>query len=558
MLVSRVLASLVAVVTGAVLMGCGHPDERIAELPARAGEESDALLFDAEESTAGDAVINGAATDDGIASNGLRDDPVEAGKHGVDDDAVGDAGVGDDSGAGDGARVGAGVVVDGGGGLLVVDVCGWPGPLCPADESVASIDEGGRLWRGPTSPADPRSQWVPWAGRVLDLCDAHEALVAVDGEYWDRGGGGIDYGAELDGPDIQRVRAYRERHAVVCSPAEAAIPKWECPDGNYLELQAHLEQFVLQPRPSEVLAWAESMGFDCLDASTLGRRYVYVTIDGPSVPRASVEATVEAYRQAVESYASRPSDFAPGEPLGYWGTNYVVEAPQDALVVLPSSVSVIDGVVRGLAQNHSERLWARNVTVTATDPAGVEHTWRFPLAVQPGEPVPFEIEGWTGSQPPSEIALAVSAEMSPTIDLTRSLDLTWSRYYRTVEELLHLFPEAMVGTEILDGEFSFVEVLIQREAPTAQARLAPAALDQPIENLVVYAATLNGEVVSDVFELTPMVSVYLEEEPEPEWIEVSGIGIELPGIGPIGAAIVGALLEYPDKPLIWAGGAAKS
>lgn len=62
-------------------------------------------------------------------------------------------------------------------------------------------------------------------------------------------------------------------------------------------------------------------------------------------------------------------------------------------------------------------------------------------------------------------------------------------------------------------------------------REAPAALEQPIEDFVVYAATLNGGVVtdvgavSDVFGLTPMV-MYYSEGAEPEWVEVSNGGIQ--------------------------------
>ena len=352
---------------------------------------------------------------------------------------------------------------------------------------------------------------------------------------------------------MQRVRAYREYEAVVCGGA--ALPRWECPGGGYLELRAYLEQSTLQPAPSEVLAWVDSKGLDCIDATTLGRRYVYVTVNGPSFPQVSVEAAAEAYRQQIERYGDLPSTFIPGQALGYWGDSFAVESPQDAVVVLPSSVSVIDGVVRGLAQNHSERLWARNVAVTATDPAGVEHVWRFPLAVQPGEPVPFEIEGWTGSQSPSEITLAVSAELSPKIDLTRSLKLIWFRFHRSAEELFDQYPEEMTGSEIPDGEFYLLEVHIQRGAPVAQARLAETALKQPIENLAVYAATLNGGVVSDVFELIPMMMVY-SGGPEPEWIEVSSIGVELSGIGLIRGVIVGAILNYQNEPLIWAGAVA--
>lgn len=580
--VSRLSSPFVAVAAVAVLIGCGDAGERVTELPAGSGDRSGAVLHAAGDAAGGDADIYNVAVD-GIGGGDVRDDAVEAGDDGVDDDAAGDAGVGvgdavyggDEGGTGgggaavdDGAGVGGdgdgdgdggvdvvgedavdvGVVDDGGGGLLVVGVCGWPGLLCPADESVAPIDEGGSLWMGPTWGS--KAQWEPWVGRVLDLCNPHEALAAIDGRYWANRGGGIDYGAEIEWPDMQRVLLHREYEAVACTAFEALLPVWECRDDNYSELQGYLAQFVVQPSPPEVLAWAESKGFDCYDAKTLGRRYVVVTVGGPSNPKVSVEAAVDVYRQGIEFVASLPGDFAYGERLGYWGRSYVVDSPQNGLVVLSPTVSVIDGVVRGLAQNHSERLWARNVVVTATDTAGTEGVWRFPLAVQPGEPLPFEIEGWTGAQSPSEIALAVSAEMSPRIDLSRSLDLTWFTYYRyTVEELSEWFPEAMIGSEIPDVDVHFVEVKIGLAAPTAQARLAQAALDQTIEDLVVYGAILNGGVVSDVFEMTPMTKGFYGGS-EKEWIERSSIGT--------GDVTVGALLKDVDEPLIWAGGVGPS
>ena len=347
-----------------------------------------------------------------------------------------------------------------------------------------------------------------------------------------------------------RVREYRDFRAVVCDGDRDTSPNWECPGENIYKLQAYLAQFLIMPLPSDVLAWIESQGLGCHDATTLGRRYVYMTVVGPtgwrsSQVKVSVEAAVEAYLQQRERWAA--SNFAPGEPLGYWGAGYAVESPQDALVVLPSTVSVVDGVVRGLAQNHSERLWARDVAVTATDPAGVEHTWRFPLAVQPGEPMPFEIEGWTGSQSPSEIALTVSADMSPRIDLTRSLKLNRQRYRRTIEELFDRYPGALVGSEIADGDdVHLVEVHISLEAPTVPTRLTAAALEQTIENFAVYAATFYDDAVHDVFELIPTEIIYFEgpEGIEHDRIETSSIS----------GSAVGVILKNQQELFVWAGG----
>jgi hypothetical protein len=266
---------------------------------------------------------------------------------------------------------------------------------------------------------------------------------------------------------------------------------------------------------------------------------------------------VEAYRQRIEQYSDSFS-YIQGWPMGYKAGRFLVESPQDALVVLLDTVSVIDGVVRGLAQNRSERLWAHDAAVTATDPTGVEHTWRFPFAVQPYEPMPFEIEGWTGSQYPSKIALTVSADMSSRIDLTRSLNLVQDELYLPAETLSELYPEAMVGREIPDGWHAFRYTKISRASSAAHPRLKLAALQQTIENLAVYAAIFTDGLLLDVFELTPVVKLYHDEDPGSRWIEVSGIGVELPelpDLGPIDHPMVGVLLNDGETVNIWAGGA---
>ena len=350
--------------------------------------------------------------------------------------------------------------------------------------------------------------------------------------------------------------AYRDYEAVVCGDPWRP-PRFECPGGGYLELEAYLEGFLVKPPVSDVLAWAESNGLDCLDATTLGRRYVYVTFNGPSSPpEVSVEAAVEAYRHRIEQYANF-SSYIQGSRMGYDApmVYYDVEPRQDALVVLEWSVSVIDGVVRGEALNHSERLWARNAAVTATDPAGAEHTWRYPLTVQPGETMPFEIEGWTGSQSPSEVALAVSADMSPRIDLTRSLRFTRNTYYLSAEFLSEEYPEAWVGSEIPDGVHEFSEVRFKIHPSGAHPRLKLATEQQTIENLVVYAATYTSGTLTDVFEMTPMGEINFDEDPNSRWAEISGLGVELPNIGITRHARVGVLLGEDKGVILWAGGA---
>ena len=521
-----VVGWLLVVVGVVVLVGCGDADDPTVEPLLSSQPASDDGVNDSEGGVAGE----------------VFDD--------VDDDAT----VDDDDDV-DGVDVGGGVVVvddrdrGGAGGLLVVGLCGWPGPLCPKDEGVAALEEGGRLW------FRERSKWEPWVGRVLDMCDDHEALTAIDGEYWTgRSSGvwigrgqGIDYEAQIPLYDMEDIVEEREFFPIVCSEEDAATPHWICFGGGLSAVEAYLEGFEVPPDSSEVLAWAESEGLNCYDLAAERQRYVYVTVDGPMFPpQASVEAAVEAYkekRSSLGAWAAR--DTALGQLAGPWEFT----SPEEMLVVLPDTVSVVDGVVRGLAQNRSERNWARNATVTATGAAGREGVWRYALAVQPGEVMPFEIEGLTDTEGLSEISFEISADLSPTIDLSRSLDFTWWNHRDSNKEtFLERFPEEIVAGGLPNGAFSFRTVRIHRQAPTAHPRLAEAALEQTIENLTVYAATynLNG-TIDDVMELTPMTLGNL-------WEEIRTIPTAQPDYLPITGATVVMIIDN-TIPMIWAGGA---
>ncbi|WP_419907643.1 hypothetical protein [Candidatus Poriferisodalis sp.] len=89
--------------------------------------------------------------------------------------------------------------------------------------------------------------------------------------------------------------------------------------------------------------------------------------------------------------------------------------PADEVQVLPETVAVREGVLRGLVRNRSRRLWAYEVTIAA---GGREFRW--PLSIQPGEVVPFEIAGWAGSGDPEAIDIAVTADMSWHADPSRA------------------------------------------------------------------------------------------------------------------------------------------
>ena len=109
------------------------------------------------------------------------------------------------------------------------------------------------------------------------------------------------------------------------------------------------------------------------------------------------------------------SSLWPGEPLGGWFAPW--DAPLDEVRVLPATVAVSGGVLRGLVRNWSRYLWAYGVIV---DAGGREFAW--PLSVQPGEVAPFEIAGWDGPVDPEQIQISVSADMLSHIDISRAYE----------------------------------------------------------------------------------------------------------------------------------------
>lgn len=108
-----------------------------------------------------------------------------------------------------------------------------------------------------------------------------------------------------------------------------------------------------------------------------------------------------------------------GEPYGLAFAAW--DAPIDEVRVLPGSVLVRDGVLRGMVRNWSRQRWAYEVIVSA---AGESFVW--PLSLQPGEVAPFEIAGWNGPEDPEQIEFDVAADMSPHADPSRSFDLRGS------------------------------------------------------------------------------------------------------------------------------------
>ncbi len=101
-----------------------------------------------------------------------------------------------------------------------------------------------------------------------------------------------------------------------------------------------------------------------------------------------------------------------GGPLGIMFAP--VDAPVDEVRVLPWSVHVSDGALRGLVRNWSRHLWAYDVTITADD-----RTFVWPLSVQPGETAPFEIGGWQGPSDRESVDVRVTSKSNAKPTITR-------------------------------------------------------------------------------------------------------------------------------------------
>ena len=215
--------SFAALAAVGLLVGCGDASEPEPELPTASHDTSDVIVGGGGESVVNEGVVGDAS--------GAEAGDVESPVGGVNEGVVGDAGgaeAGDDSGGGF-----VDPYVGDVGGVLVKGVCGWPGPLCVGDEGVAPLDEGGRLWWR------PRSNWELLVGRVLDLCDDHEAFAAIDGEYWTGYNKGIDYGVKIRSYEMEDIVERRQDYPIVCSEADAATPRWKCV-GDASELRAYL------------------------------------------------------------------------------------------------------------------------------------------------------------------------------------------------------------------------------------------------------------------------------------------------------------------------------
>ena len=240
--------------------------------------------------------------------------------------------------------------------------------------------------------------------------------------------------------------------------------------------------------------------------------YAHVTWDGPGPVRGSP-------REATEAVQDWPCLYGCGHNLGYGGMGlgyeaphgmFAVDSPTDEVVVLWDSVAVSGGEVMGLVQNRSATLFARSVEVTLRD-----HSWTFPLTVQPGEVAPFVL----GVEPVPELAdlseIEISAIMSVRPDLSRAL-YRYFPFTSVVSVDRNSVPDALANRvhalnlaalELpLDEEdwfrywFTGVSLVEPNSHPGAGL-----AREQVFENIQAYLSFLDGHGrVFAVHQLTPI------------------------------------------------------
>lgn len=196
----------------------------------------------------------------------------------------------------------------------------------------------------------------------------------------------------------------------------------------------------------------------------------------------------------------------------YWPDRYTLAHFTDEVAVRVDSVLVRDGVVRGLVQNMSQGLFARDVTVSVDD-----NVWVFPLTVQPTEVVPFVIDGYGGPTDPDLIEFKATADFTRVPDPKRSFHVSgfpghWVEQWSVLKETRYPY---YAGDRPLSGTtgddwVAFYETEVVLRAPSSHPSIADEATGQAIDDLRMYLTRMNNDGrVLEVREMIPYVWEYV-------------------------------------------------
>ena len=228
------------------------------------------------------------------------------------------------------------------------------------------------------------------------------------------------------------------------------------------------------------------------------------------------------------------------------------------VIVERGTVGLVDGVIRGLALNQSDRLFARDVVVTASTEKGSKTvaSWQWPLTIQPGERAPFEILEWDGSADIEDIVFTVSSTLSERVDITRSFQMIRNRVgvvykdgmedtyrqerhnrppiptanpagvlYHGEDEFLNIYPNFLTqGGEFGSQGLFYFDYNAELEETDSHPNLNDEIKSQVIEDLRAYVAFFNSDMeVVAIEELDPLTAIYQPPEYEPKLIPVSSV-----------------------------------
>ena len=360
-----------------------------------------------------------------------------------------------------------------------------------SEPAVTGSGDGGRL---PEAAADP----VGSPGAVLDLDGFELPEVAVDP------GGGL----ELSDPAVERDYDLELPEALT-DPAVG--------DGDVgPEVGGELEESVVALLPADV---------EVVEGP--------VDLPGP-------------LRFEPEEYGAGSSDLG---FHGYWPDRYTLEEFRDEVIVRLDSVLVRDGVLRGLVQNMSERLFARDVVVSVGD-----GRWLFPLTVQPTEVVPFVIEGYAGPSDPGLIGFEVAAALVPDPDPRRSFHFNGrpGSVYGTWEQMRSSTPnyegDRPPEDRLDDPELVLYVTDVLLLAPTSHPSIADEVEAQTMGDLKAYFTKLDDDGrVLDVREMVPYSAVVLGVNEEGRYITEWSRVEEIPFHG-----VPGFDLSFLPDGTVWA------
>ena len=198
-----------------------------------------------------------------------------------------------------------------------------------------------------------------------------------------------------------------------------------------------------------------------------------------------------------------------------WPDRYSLAQFRDEVAVRVDSVLVRDGVVRGLLQNMSQRLFARNVTVSVDD-----NVWVFPLTVQPTEAVPFVIDGYGGPTDPQLIEFRVSADHTRDPDPRRSFYITdipghWAERWSVLEETrIPYYANDRPPAGTTDNDLVlYYETQVELRVPTSHPSIADEVTDQTIDDLRIYLTKMDSHGrVLEVREMAPYITTYVGDD----------------------------------------------